>query len=55
MVTDRSDVTAMIPMPTPPHASFPRCPICGSWDVQRHSENFRVWFTCRRCGREFTR
>ncbi|MGA1345586.1 MAG: hypothetical protein ACO35E_06395 [Ilumatobacteraceae bacterium] len=39
----------------PARASFPRCPICGSWDVQRHAENFRVWFTCRRCGREFTR
>jgi ribosomal protein L37AE/L43A len=38
----------------PPQANgYPRCPVCSSWDVQRHSEMFRVWFTCRRCGAVF--
>jgi hypothetical protein len=38
----------------PPQANgYPRCPVCASWDVQRHSEMFRVWFTCRRCGLVF--
>ncbi|MGA0971661.1 MAG: hypothetical protein ACO3U0_10285 [Ilumatobacteraceae bacterium] len=36
-------------------ANFPRCPVCGSYDVQRHAENFKVWFSCRRCGKIFTR
>jgi hypothetical protein len=32
---------------------YPRCPVCSSWDVQRHVEMGRVWFTCRRCGAVF--
>lgn len=36
-----------------PMANYPRCPVCGSWDVQRNSEFGRVWFSCRRCGITF--
>ena len=34
-------------------ASYQRCPVCGSWDVERRSEMGRVWFVCRRCGNPF--
>ena len=34
-------------------AGAPRCPVCTSWEVNRHVEGFRVWFTCRRCGAVF--
>jgi hypothetical protein len=36
-----------------PEASYPRCPVCGSYEVSRHSEMGRVWFSCRRCGISF--
>ena len=35
-------------------AGYPRCTVCSSWDVQRHVEGFRVWFTCNRCGAVFS-
>lgn len=38
------------PLPTYPTASFPRCPVCGSYEVSRHSQMGQVWFSCRRCG-----
>jgi hypothetical protein len=33
---------------------YPRCPVCGSYEVTRHSEMFKVWFTCRRCNAVFS-
>lgn len=36
-----------------PVANFPRCPVCGSYEVSRHTEMGRVWFSCRRCGLTF--
>ena len=35
-------------------AGYPRCTVCSSWDVKRHVEGFRVWFTCNRCGAVFS-
>ncbi len=41
--------------PEPIHAiSGRQCPICRSWETQRHVEGFRVWFTCSRCGGVFS-
>lgn len=31
-----------------------QCPICGSWNTQRHCENLRIWFTCGQCGGVFS-
>lgn len=36
-----------------PMANYPRCPVCGSYEVSRHTEVGRVWFSCRRCGITF--
>jgi len=36
-------------------AGAPRCPACTSWEVTRHVEGFRVWFTCNRCSAVFGR
>lgn len=30
-----------------------QCPVCQSWETQRHTQGFQVWFTCRRCGHTF--
>lgn len=41
-------------VPRPAHAvSGRRCPICTSYETQRHVEGFRVWFTCNCCGAVF--
>ena len=32
---------------------FMKCPTCGSYDTVRHTEMYRVWFTCNRCGSVF--
>jgi hypothetical protein len=44
-----------VDIPVPGHAiSGRQCPICRSWETQRHVEGFRVWFTCNRCGGVFS-
>jgi len=31
-----------------------QCPVCASWQTTRHSEFYRVWFTCDRCHAVFS-
>jgi transposase-like protein len=33
---------------------YPRCPSCGSYDVDRRVHFSQVLFLCRICGRSFT-
>jgi hypothetical protein len=28
--------------------------VCASWQTTRHSEFYRVWFTCDRCNAVFS-
>jgi len=34
-------------------AGYPRCPMCGSYEVTRHVDFYKVWFKCNRCGAVF--
>jgi hypothetical protein len=48
-VLDENPLRGLMPV-----LGYKQCPTCGSWDTTRHTQSFRVWFTCDRCGAVFS-
>lgn len=50
MVNDHPRRTVNAPL----GPGYRRCPVCGSYEIEREVEFGRVRFRCRRCGIVFT-